>query len=297
MTQTFFQRLLALHYVYPKPLNKIHLLMKDDPELERLHHLPIQELAIRLNLSMNAARQLKSAYIESLKLPLQDVYEKHKILPISYQHPLYPNSLKDLIDPPAILYAKGQPELLSNPNKLAVIGSRKASSYSRKAMNFIIPELVENEFIVVSGLAKGADAMAHETVIRLGGKTIAVTGSGFLHPYPKENLELHNIIEESHLLVTEYPPYMLPKRWNFPMRNRIISGLSRGIVVTEAQMKSGTLSTIEHALEHGKDVFAVPGSIFSPLSEGPHKLISEGAKPVWNGHQILEEYEQLFSEN
>jgi DNA processing protein len=296
MAHDFFHRLLALHYAYPKPLNKIHLLLKDDPGLERLEQTSSQEWAAKLNIAPAAAIKLKSAYIESLKIPFEDVYEKHKIIPISYQHPLYPTSLTDLIDPPAILYAKGRPELLGNPNKIAVIGSRKASGYSQKAMDFIIPELAANDYIVVSGLAKGADAMAHQTVLRAGGKTIAVTGSGFLHPYPKENLKLHNIIEESHLIVTEYPPYMLPKRWNFPMRNRIISGLSKGVVVTEAQMKSGTLSTIEHALDHGKDIFAVPGSILSPLSEGPHKLISEGAKPVWNGRQILEEYEQLVAE-
>ncbi|TWT04584.1 DNA-processing protein DprA [Planomicrobium sp. CPCC 101079] len=293
MKNDFLQRLLALHYVYPKPLNKLNLLMQEDLQLERLQELSAQQLSQKLSISAASAARLKTAFADSLRIPFKDLYFKHKITPISYFHPLYPKSLLELIDPPAILYAKGHIGLLENENRIAIIGSRKASSYSRNAMELIIPPLVENNFIVVSGLAKGADAMAHETAVAFGGSTIAVTGSGFLHPYPKENLKLHNIIEENHLIISEYPPYMQPKKWNFPMRNRIISGLSRGIVVTEAQTKSGTLSTIDHAIEHGKDIFAVPGNIFSPLSEGPHKLIAEGAKPVWNGWQVLEEYREM----
>lgn len=297
MRKNFLQRLLALHYVYPKPLNKLNLLMKDDLQLERLHEQSAQQISQKLLISAASAQQLKTAYADSSKILFEEVYEKHKIIPISYLHPLYPKSLLELVDPPAILYAKGQIDLLANPDRLAVIGSRKATGYSRNAMELILPPVVENNFVVVSGLAKGADAMAHETAIAFSGSTIAVTGSGFLHPYPKENLNLYNIIEENHLIITEYPPYMPPKKWNFPMRNRIISGLSRGIVVTEAQTKSGTWSTVDHAIEHGKDIFAVPGNIFSPLSEGPHKLIADGAKPVWNGWQVLEEYRQLVSEN
>lgn len=296
MKKDFLQRLLALHYVYPKPLKKLNLLIQDDLHLERLHDRPAQQLAYQLSISQTSAYQLKTAYINALQLPLQNTYEKHQITPISYLHPLYPRSLLELIDPPAILYAKGKISLFENPDRIAVIGSRKATTYSQHAMDLIIPPLVKNGFIVVSGLAKGADAMAHKIAIELGGSTIAVTGSGFLNPYPKENMELHNIIEEKHLLITEYPPYMKPKKWNFPMRNRIISGLSRGIIVTEAETKSGTLSTIDHAIEHGKDIFAVPGNILSPLSQGPHKLIAEGAKPVWNGWQVLEEYQEMAAE-
>lgn len=297
MNKAFLQRLYALHYVYPKPLNRLKRLMQNDPELFALNKRTSYELSAILEISPGQAEKLKSAYLEALRNPFQEIYAKHKITPISYQHPYYPETLLELIDPPAVLYAKGRPELLLSPQKIAVIGSRKATHYSRTAMNAILPELIQENFLIVSGLAKGADAMAHEITIRLGGQTIAVCGSGFLHPYPKENTELHSIIEEKFLSITEYPPYMQPKRWNFPMRNRIISGLSQGVLVTEARPKSGTLSTIEHALDHGKDIFAVPGAINSPLSEGPHKLIFEGAKPVWKGSQIIEEYRQLTSEN
>ena len=297
MTEDFWQRLLALHYVYPKPLNRLKRLMVDDPDLEKLRSRNPYEIASLLEIQFAHASQLKNAYLEALRIPFRSVYDKHKITPISYHHPQYPESLLELIDPPAVLYAKGRIELLLSPEKIAVIGSRNATPYSQQAIHSLLPPLVEQNIVIVSGLAKGADAMAHAAAIELGGQTIAVTGSGFMHPYPKGNAALHNIIEEKYLSITEYPPYMQPKRWNFPMRNRIISGLSQGVVVTEAKVKSGTLSTVEHALDHGKEIFAVPGNIFSALSEGPHKLIAEGAKPVWKGSQILEEYRQLIGKN
>ncbi len=296
MDEMFLHRLQALHYVYPKPLNRLLKLMENDQDLTRLSRKSTVEIAFLLSITLQQAHNLKRAYTEALDIPFKSLYERHQITPITFLHPYYPKSLLELIDPPAILYAKGRTELLLVPQKIAVIGSRKASDYSRKALEIIIPVLTNHDFLIVSGMAKGADAMAHEIAINSGGETIAVTGSGFLHPYPKENAALNSIIEEKFLSLTEYPPYMQPKRWNFPMRNRIISGLSQGVVVTEAQVKSGTLSTIEHALDHGKDIFAVPGNIFSGLSEGPHKLLSEGAKPVWNGYQILDEYRQLRGE-
>lgn len=296
MNDEFTKRLLALHYVYPKSLQKLLPLFADDPDLTRLEKKSPNELMWLLNIKLEQAINLKTSYRKSLTYPLHETYAKYKILPISYQHPLYPESLLELIDPPAVLYAKGDPTLLKNSQRIAIIGSRKATMYTQKALQKIVPPLVEKGYVIVSGLAKGADAMAHQKTIDLGGHTIAVTGSGFLHPYPKENAGLNHIIEESHLVLTEYPPYVKPEKWNFPMRNRIISGLSKGIIVTEAQIKSGTLSTIEHALDHGKDIFAVPGNIDSLLSEGPHKLIVEGAKPVWNGWQVLEEYQHMTAE-
>ena len=154
-------------------------------------------------------------------------------------------------------------------------------------MSLIVPPLVENGTVIVSGLAKGADTMAHKAAISYGGKTIAVLGHGLFHLYPNENKELANEISENHILITEYPPYVKPERWTFPMRNRIISGLSDAVVVTESADKSGTMSTVEHALDHGKHIYAVPGSVISSLSEGPNKLIDEGAQPLWNGFQVV----------
>ncbi|MBT2581926.1 DNA-processing protein DprA [Planococcus sp. ISL-109] len=295
MNKESTQRLLALHYVYPKPLNRLMPLLKDDPALEFLHLRSPYDMAEQLQIPLPKATLLKQSYIHHMHSPFHAIYEKSRIHIVTCFDPLYPPSLLELIDPPAILYLKGDPQLLNAKEKIAIIGSRKAQNYSERAIKELLPPLLAEGFVIISGLAKGADAMAHRQTIDLGGKTIAVIGSGFLHRYPKVNEELFSLIEETHLLVSEYPPYMTPRKWNFPMRNRIISGLSKGVIVTQAEVKSGTLSTIEHALDHGKEVFAVPGDIFSPLSTGPHKLIAEGAKPVWNGAQVLEEYRQLRS--
>jgi len=285
----FIDRFLALHYVFPVPLNKLHPLLEYDPELAKFEKMPPHLLAKLCNISLERAIKLRKVFQEIVETPLLQMYEKHSITPILFSDPNYPKSLLNLYDPPAVIYVKGKLELLANPKKIAIIGSRKATVYSSKSIETILPPLIEENYIIISGLAKGADTFAHQITMKLGGNTIAVLGTGLFHVYPKENVKLANEMERNQLLLTEYPPYITPQKWNFPMRNRIISGLSQGVVITEATKKSGTVSTMEHALENGKEVFAIPGSIHSPLSLGPHLLILEGAKPVWNGHQILEE--------
>ncbi|MFJ5769961.1 DNA-processing protein DprA [Psychrobacillus sp. NPDC093180] len=287
--EQFIQRFLALHYVFPVPLNKIKPLLEYDPELTQLETMKPSLLASIGKISQNRAIKLREMYLKYVDIPLLQIYKKHSISPIIYTNPNYPSNLLNLYDPPAVLYIKGDINLLLNDKKLAIIGSREASEYSKSSIEKILPPLIQNNFVVVSGLAKGADTLAHEITMQYGGNTIAVLGTGFFHVYPKQNENLAHKMSKNQLLVTEYPPYITPKKWNFPMRNRIISGLSQGVVITEAKEKSGTVSTMEHALENGKEIFAIPGSIFSPLSAGPHHLILEGAKPVWDGHQILEE--------
>lgn len=285
----FKNRILALHYVFPVPLPKIYSLLKQDPDLSQLEEIQPSLLAKLCNITIERANHLKNMYKEFIRYPILETYEKHNILPIIYNDDIYPESLLNLYDPPAILYVQGDIRFLANKRKIAIIGSRKATSYSEISIEKILPPLIENDFIIVSGLASGADTIAHRKTIEMGGKTIGVLGTGLFNMYPKDNKELANFMSKHHLLVTEYPPYITPKKWNFPMRNRIISGLSLGVVITEAKKKSGTVSTMEHALENGKEIFAIPGSIDSGLSEGPHHLILEGAKPIWNGHQIIEE--------
>lgn len=285
-------RYLALHYIFPVPMNKILPLIDYDPELRQLEKMPASILSNLLKITLNRAIRLQEMYQKMIETPFLQSYENHQITPIFYSNSNYPTSLKNLYDPPAVLYVQGDITLLNSPQKLAVIGSREATNYSRLSIEKILPPLLEQDFIIVSGLAKGADTIAHETTMKLKGKTIAVLGTGLFHIYPRENVELAREMSKNQLLVTEYPPYITPKKWNFPMRNRIISGLSKGVVITEAKEKSGTVSTMEHALENGKEVFAIPGSIESPLSLGPHHLILEGAKPVWNGYQILEELQK-----
>nr|WP_192597460.1 DNA-processing protein DprA [Sporosarcina limicola] len=281
------KRLLALHYVFPVPWNRLKRLYETDPNLEKLFTYRATEFAEILKITVQKANRLKENLIRNSTTPYEELYERHAITPIPFTNPLYPEHLRNLIDPPAVLYTKGDFTYLNNEFKIAIIGSRKATIYSKQAMSLIVPPLVENGAIIVSGLAKGADTMAHEATLEIGGKTIAVLGHGLFHLYPKENQQLADEIAKNHLLLTEYPPYVKPERWTFPMRNRIISGLSNAVVVTESADKSGTMSTVEHALDHGKDIFAVPGPITSTLSAGPNKLIEEGAKPVWNGFQIV----------
>lgn len=281
------KRLLALHYLYPAPKNRFTKLYEIDPTLEDFRRFSSKQLAVTLAISMEKANRLKTSLFDNTSMPYEQLYEQHKIIPIPFTSSLYPKSLLALIDPPTVLYAKGDLSILSQTNKIAIIGSRKASVYSKKALSFIVPPLVKNNVVIVSGLAKGADTMAHKATIAYGGKTIGVLGHGFFHLYPKENTFLANEMGTEHLLLTEYPPYVTPERWTFPMRNRIISGLSDAVIVTESANKSGTMSTVEHALDHGKEIYAVPGPVNSMLSEGPNRLIDEGAQPLWNGFQVV----------
>ncbi|MHA6258696.1 DNA-processing protein DprA [Sporosarcina sp. CAU 1771] len=284
------KRLLALHYLFPVPANRLNNLYEMDPNLESIHLYSVKKLAEILKIPYEKAMKIKANLIENHTTPYEELYEQHQIIPIPFTHTLYPKQLLTQVDPPAVLYSKGNINYLVEHYKVAIIGSRKATTYSKEAMSLIVPPLVENNLVIVSGLAKGADTMAHHAAIRYGGKTIAVLGHGLFHLYPKENHKLAKEIASNHLLITEYPPYVKPERWTFPMRNRIISGLSDAIVVTESTYKSGTMSTVEHALDHGKDVYAVPGPVTSELSTGPNRLIDEGAKPLWNGFQITESF-------
>lgn len=287
------QKLLALHYVYPLPLQKLQQLLSPVDVLGHFDQVQPSEIAQALQLPLPKAVQLLQGFLKAYSMPLEEAYANADIVPIPFNHSLYPVHLFELPSPPTVLYVKGQTSLLEG-KQIAIIGSRKATDYTKTAMDLIVPPLVEHDYTVVSGLAKGADTLAHEATMKYGGKTIAVLGHGFHHLYPRENRALAEKMAREQLLVTEYPPYMKPEKWHFPMRNRIISGLSSALVVTEASLKSGTLITTECALEQGKDVFVVPGPIDAEQSKGTNKLLLEGAIPVCNGYQIAEMLE-LFS--
>ena len=201
----------------------------------------------------------------------------------------YPEQLKTIYQPPWVLFAKGDISLLKYMRSLAVVGSRDATPYGLKTIEYLFPELIENRTLIVSGLARGIDAKAHQTAIRLGGKTAGVIAGGFDHIYPKENKNLAHFMMENHLVISEYPPSSFPEKWQFPMRNRIISGVAKGTLVVEAKKKSGSLITAEFALNEGREVFAIPGSILAPDSAGVHELIQQGAKLIKNSQEILEE--------
>ncbi len=288
------QQILTLHYIYPLPLQKLTLLLNYVQPAEQIMDIHPHKLATLFSISVEKAAKLKRQFYEFLTVPLEGIYTENNYSAILFNDPLYPKELLHLINPPTVLYVKGDASLLQL-EKIAVIGSRHATNYTKRALNYIIPPLVKEQYAIVSGFAKGADTMAHEQTIAMGGKTIAVLGSGFDHIYPKTNKSLFEYMSKCHCIVTEYPPYMEPKKWHFPMRNRIISGLSKALVVTEAAERSGTLITTEHALENGKDVFVVPGPIDCELSKGTNLLLKEGAIPVWNGYQIVDELKLIFT--
>lgn len=208
---------------------------------------------------------------------------------ISIMDPEYPEELLWMHNPPVLLFYSGNIDLLKQP-KIAVVGSRSCSRNGIQSVEKIINEL-NNELIVVSGLAKGIDAAAHYAAIRNGGKTIGVIGTGLDVFYPRSNKQLQKYMSGSHLVLTEYGPGQCPQKHHFPERNRIIAGLSRAVIVAEARMRSGSLITCERAMEEGRDVFAIPGSILDGRSDGCHHLIQEGAKLVTSGKDVLDEFE------
>ena len=208
---------------------------------------------------------------------------------ISIMDSEYPEELLWMHNPPVLLFYSGNIDLLKHP-KIAVVGSRSCSHTGIQSVEKIINEL-NNELIVVSGLAKGIDAAAHYAAIRNGGKTIGVIGTGLDVFYPRSNKQLQKYMSVSHLVLTEYGPGQSPQKHHFPERNRIIAGLSRAVIVAEARMRSGSLITCERAMEEGRDVFAIPGSILDGRSDGCHHLIQEGAKLVTSGKDVLDEFE------
>ena len=200
----------------------------------------------------------------------------------------YPVSLREIHDPPLLLYAKGR-EIPSVLPFVALVGSRNPTHYGIDAARVLGQGLARRGAGVVSGMARGIDSAAHWGALEGGGWTIAVFGTGIDVLYPETNAKLQEAVLEKGAIVTELPPGTGPDAWNFPNRNRIISGISRGVVIVEATMKSGSLITASLALEQGREVFAVPGSIESFKSTGCHYLIKQGAKLVENADDILEE--------
>lgn len=218
---------------------------------------------------------------------LEKLYRKN-IRVISIEDAEYPLSLREIYDPPRIIYIKGQTDILSKP-MIAVVGSRRASHYGLSVAKAISHDLSQAGICVVSGLARGIDTAAHSGALQSGGLTVAVLGCGLDVVYPKENKKLMDEIVTCGAVISEFPPGTPPYAGNFPQRNRLISGLARGVLVIEAAEKSGSLITADYALEQGRDVYAVPGQVTNSLSRGAHGLIKQGAKLVETANDILEE--------
>jgi DNA processing protein len=206
----------------------------------------------------------------------------------TWDHPDYPALLREIPAPPPVLYVRGEltPE---DAWAVAVVGTRRASVYGKEVTRRLAGELARSGITVVSGLARGIDGVAHRTALEAGGRTIAVLGCGIDRVYPPEHRELTRQIVERGALISEYPMGTPPEARNFPPRNRIISGLSLGVLITQAGRRSGALITADYAAEHGRDVFAVPGQIFAAGSAGTNRLIQDGAKLVTETADVLTE--------
>ncbi|WP_430009111.1 DNA-processing protein DprA [Methylophaga lonarensis] len=207
---------------------------------------------------------------------------------ITLNDPRYPSLLREISDPPPLIFAHGDISLLSKW-QLAVVGSRNPSTSGRDLAYDFARYLSQGELVITSGLATGIDAAAHKGALAGGGKTIAVVGTGLDRVYPASHRQLAHDIADNGLIVSEFPLGTSPRPENFPRRNRIISGLALGTLVVEAALKSGSLITARMALEQGREVFAIPGSIHNPLARGCHQLIREGAKLVETANDIIEE--------
>lgn len=208
---------------------------------------------------------------------------------LTLEHPDYPLLLRQIDNPPCVLYGKG--ELPATKYHVAIVGTRSATPYGLDVAFQLGYGLAKAGVSVVSGGALGIDSASHKGAVQAGGKTVAVLGCGLHTNYLRENASLRNAIAHSGALITEYPLDTPANSWNFPMRNRIISGLAQGTLVVEAGKKSGSLITANLALEQGRDVFAVPGNVNSSVSTGANHLIQAGAKPVTCVEDLLEEYE------
>lgn len=227
-------------------------------------------------------RQNLESYVKYMK--------NHKIEIITRYDKDYPEKLKQIYDPPQILYLQGNREIL-NQNSIAIVGARICSNYGKTITEKFAYELAKKNIVIISGLARGIDSYAHKGTLQAKGKTIGVLGCGLDRTYPVENQNLATeILLNKGAIISEYVIGTKPMAINFPRRNRIISGLSDGVLVVEAKQRSGSFITVDFALEQGKEVYAVPGNINSITSEGTNELIKQGAKIVTKVQDITEDF-------
>lgn len=266
--------LLSKFFLFDQTLKKIFTLDRDEL---------LQKFSMKygqVNIFLEDLSKIKD-YVEN--------YDKNDIQVITIFDKEYPPLLKQIYDPPWVLYCKGDLSLLLQEKKISVIGTRDPSKNGLLSLEKIVVPLVQANWVVVSGLAVGIDGRAHAITMENSGKTIAVLGSGFNYIYPRCHQKLASFISKNHLLISEFPPNRQPQKWNFPMRNRIISGLSKGTLIIEARSRSGSLITADLALQQGREVFAVPGSILDERTEGTHWLIQQGAKLTKCSNDVLNE--------
>ena len=273
MNATKMERLLK---VFKSPKNIFEMTRDDFNKVPRLGKRTIAALCDK-----------STVRVEEVK----DHCKRIGICVLTIDSPYYPECLKEISAPPHVLYVRCRHRYnLNDYMSIGIVGTREATEYGVAVTEEIAYGAAYNGLVVVSGMAKGVDAAAHKGAIEAGGITIAVVGGGLETTYPYCNKELMQSIIRTGMVISEYPPYSEPKKHHFPERNRIIAGLSRGIVVTEAPERSGALITANYALEENRDVFSVPADITRPKSVGANNLIKDGAYPVTSARDIVEHY-------
>ncbi|MGM8364151.1 DNA-processing protein DprA [Virgibacillus sp. W0181] len=285
-------RLIHVYHCRGISRRKFHTLIQHDSDLKEIYTLTPTDISHRLSIPFDKATSFYKDLHDSRRF--EKIKQAVSSLPIiTIYDSIYPAFLKTISDPPIILYANGNVSLLNHTPSISVIGTRNPSRDAFSKMEYIIRPLVDNNWLIVSGMAKGIDSYAHQIALKYGGHTIAVLGGGFEHIYPKQNIHLFRQISRKGLVLSEYSPSVAPQKYHFPERNRIISGLSFGTLVVEAKERSGTMITVDQALEQGREVYALPGSPLDPQTKGCHQMIQEGAKLVIGSEDITEDWNRL----
>jgi DNA processing protein len=265
---------------------RFRLLLDAFGDAEGAWQAPVEALQ-QAGLSSRIVEALQKVRSSDLLERTWQQIETQGIQVLTWEQAAYPRLLKEIEQPPPVLYVRG--EITDDDDwAVAVVGTRRVTAYGRQVAEDLAAALAHNRISVVSGLARGVDAIAHQACLKNGGRTLAVLGSGVDHIYPPEHRRLAQEIAAHGAIFSDYPPGTPPEAANFPPRNRIISGLARATVVVEAGLSSGALITATFAAEQGREVFAVPGGIYSPASQGTNHLIQQGARPYLSPQDILE---------
>lgn len=268
-------------------------ILEDFSSVKALYDANIIEWKMSPNLTQKQINKLETTDINSIDEIIYACQNNNWQI-IDYEDEKYPQRLREIYNPPCVLYVDGELPDIDSLVTIAVVGTRKASEYAVKATHLMSRGITECGAVVVSGGALGVDTYAHKGALAAGGKTITVLGCGLGASYLSENKQLRDEIKKNGALVTAYPPFTRASRTTFPMRNRIISGLSLGVLVVEAGVKSGSLITANFANEQGRDVFAIPASVLSEDFAGTNKLIDDGAMVATNPAHIISVYAQRF---
>ena len=268
------------------PVNAVRLLERFKTPMLVLRAAPSELVAC--GISQSAARSITSGCTFDDAVVQQERMRAVGAAIVPYTHPKYPDLLKTIYDPPLVLFGRGNLDLLDTP-MLGVVGTRRSTAYGMAATDKLSTDLALAGLTIVSGMARGIDTVAHKAALKVGGKTIAVFGAGIDHIYPAENRSLADDIAARGLLLSEYPLATPAHPQNFPRRNRVISGLSQGVLIVEGAQYSGSAITARLALDQGREVFAVPGPITAKMSWAPNLLIKQGAKLVQDSEDILSE--------